>query len=89
MDRPCLGRALARKVYAESQTKKKRLDRFDNVDASFTVLQPERLKNKHVLLVDDVLTTGATVEACARALERAGAGNVDVLTLARVIRPAV
>ena len=42
-----------------------------------------------VLLVDDVLTTGATAEACARVLQRGGARHVDVLTLARVVRPAV
>ena len=44
---------------------------------------------KVVLLVDDVLTTGATVEACARVVQRAGARHVDVLTLARVVRAAL
>jgi predicted amidophosphoribosyltransferase len=39
-----------------------------------------------VLLVDDVLTTGATLSACTRALKRAGARHVDVLVLARVVR---
>ena len=48
-----------------------------------------RSTGKTVLLVDDVLTTGATVEACARVLQRGGARHVDVLTLARVVRPAV
>jgi len=48
-----------------------------------------RVKDKGVLLVDDVLTTGATVEACALALQRAGARHVDVLTLARVVRAAL
>ena len=50
---------------------------------------PRRSRARSVLLIDDVLTTGATVEACARALQRGGARHVDVLTLARVVRPAV
>ncbi|HEY4123534.1 MAG TPA: ComF family protein, partial [Rhizomicrobium sp.] len=45
------------------------------------------VKGRNVLLVDDVLTTGATVDACARALKRAGAAKVAVLTLARVSKP--
>lgn len=48
---------------------------------------PRRLDGRRVLLVDDVLTSGATAEACARALIKAGAGAVDVLTLARVEAP--
>ena len=48
-----------------------------------------RIEGRRVLLIDDVLTTGATAAACARTLLRAGAGAVDVLTLARVVRPAL
>jgi ComF family protein len=61
-----------------------------NVRGAFRVApgRREAVKGKTVLLVDDVFTTGATVSACARALRRAGAGKVLVLTLARVVRAA-
>ena len=57
--------------------------RLDNVRGAFAVAFPERIRKRTVLLVDDVMTTGATVSACAEALKRAGARRVVVLTLAR------
>jgi ComF family protein len=60
-----------------------RAQRRANVRAAFTVPHPERVRGRSLLLIDDVQTTGATVNACARALKRAGAERVSVLTLAR------
>jgi ComF family protein len=59
-------------------------ERRTNVKGAFVVLKPENIEGKAVLLVDDVYTTGATVKECARTLRRAGAGTVEVLTVARV-----
>ena len=63
--------------------------RRKNVRGAFTVPENRRsaVDGKVVLLVDDVLTTGATANACAKALKRAGAAKVFVLALARVVRP--
>lgn len=60
--------------------------RRKNVLSAFRVPEPGRVGGRRILLVDDVLTTGATAEACARALKRAGAADISVLTLARVVK---
>lgn len=62
--------------------------RRDNVRGAFRVGRAGALDGARLVLIDDVLTTGATVGACARVLRRQGARSVDVLTLARVVRGA-
>ncbi len=73
-----------------SQVALSRKDRRANVAGAFAVPPAKALAvaGLRVLLVDDVLTTGATLDACARALRHAGASHVDVLTFARVVEPA-
>ena len=60
-------------------------ERRQNVARAFRVVRPPRVYDRHVLLVDDVYTTGATVNECSRALLQAGAKTVDVLVLARAV----
>lgn len=68
-----------------SQTGLRRSQRWQNVHGAFGVRDTSsvRIKDKAILLVDDVMTTGATADACARALLNCGAGRIDVLTLAQ------
>jgi ComF family protein len=78
--------ALIRKRATESQGGKSGSGRRRNVAGAFTVVKGRRkqVEGRRILLVDDVLTTGATAEACAKALLQAGAAHVDLATLARV-----
>lgn len=78
----CRG-GLRRVLDRGSQTRLTAAEREANVAGVFTVPVPARVQGRRLLLVDDVMTTGATVNECARVLKRAGANSVHVLTVAR------
>lgn len=80
--------ALKRRRRTDSQAGLSNAKRRANVSGAFAVRRPEVVRGRRVLLVDDVMTTGATASACAAALKRAGAAYVAVLTLARTDRRA-
>jgi ComF family protein len=66
----------------ETQTNKRRLDRWHNVKDVYTIVNLEAVYNKRILLVDDVVTTGSTLEACARTLLECGCKEVSIATIA-------
>jgi len=79
---PVMTGVLIRNAYSESQTRKRRMARFNNVQDVFSVQRPDRIRGKHLLLVDDVLTTGATLEACGQALLQAPDVRLSMATIA-------
>lgn len=83
MDAQCLLRAKR----TPSQGGLSAQGRRRNVQGAFQVDNPALIEGKRLVLIDDVMTTGATLNACARTLKRAGAARVDAVCLARVVKP--
>ncbi|RRB04953.1 ComF family protein [Larkinella rosea] len=79
---PWSDKALIRNQYTISQTGKDRIERWQNVSHVFTVSEPDLVANKRILLVDDVLTTGATLEACTATLLASNCQSVGIITIA-------
>jgi len=73
---------LVREVATETQTHKSRFARFENMQEVFVIKNPERLINKHILLVDDVITTGSTLEACGIQLLKIEGVKLSIATIA-------
>ncbi len=80
---PLVSGVLVRRRWTWAQARLGRDQRKTNVAGAFAVRNPDVIRGKRILLVDDVCTTGATLESCAEALKQAGARSVDALTLAR------
>ena len=73
---------LTRTVDTESQTKKTKYSRWENVGEVFRMTDVEKLKYKHILLMDDVVTTGSTLEACVTTLKQIEGIKVSIVTIA-------
>jgi len=73
---------LYRSYDSQSQTRKSRFERWKNVEYIFKLKNPEDLEGKHILLVDDVITTGSTLEACAQTLLKVNGVKVSIATIA-------
>ena len=76
---PCLRRTR----YTTTQTRLDRQERMENLRGAFSVRHASEVIDRHLLLIDDIFTTGSTVEECSRVLRNAGAASVRVLTVAR------
>jgi ComF family protein len=77
-----LAGVLKRSTFTETQTHKSRSERLENLSRAFSLKEITEAKNKHILLIDDVLTTGATIEACALHLSQIPGVRLSVATLA-------
>lgn len=82
MNIPMVRDNLVRNYNSDTQTNKGRFERWENVKTLFSVRKPEQLEGKHLLLIDDVVTTGSTLEACAQVLLEVPGVKVSVATLA-------
>ena len=82
MDLPMDPANLVRVKATTTQTRRSRYDRWKNVETVFKIKDHEKLEGRHVLLVDDVVTTGATLEACAQAILKVPGTMVSIATIA-------
>ena len=82
MNVPVIKNIVIRQRYTDTQTKKHRIERWENVAGSFIINDEEKLRGKNLLLVDDVVTTGATLEACGSIFAAIDAVKLNIATLA-------
>ena len=82
MNIPYYSEVLRRSEFTETQTKKSRFSRWENVKSVFVTADAEKVMGKHVLICDDVLTTGATMEAAITQMKKIEGVHVSVATLA-------
>jgi ComF family protein len=78
---PLVKDLLKRSKYTGTQTHKKRFERWENTEDSFVVNDSQMIEGKHIGLIDDVITTGATLEACASKLQQGGSTKISIFSL--------
>ncbi len=83
--KPVVTDAVTRKRFTETQTRQGRVARWQNMEGVFAVTQPAILQNKHILLVDDVITTGATLEACCAVIQEVEGAVLSIAAAAYTI----
>ena len=83
---PVLPNSICRRSMSDTQTRKNRIERWQNMQGRFELLRAHELRGKHIVLVDDVITTGATLEACGQELLRAGDVRLSIMTMAYTAR---
>jgi ComF family protein len=84
-NKPVVEKVVIRKVFTETQTHKGRISRWQNMDGVFKVANPSAIQGKHILLIDDVVTTGATLEACGNEILKVPGTTLSIATLAYTI----
>ena len=77
--------ALIRINHTKTQTKKSRIERWQNVEEVFNIPSPDVVKGKNILIIDDVITTGASTEACGQVLLEHGANSISICGLAHTL----
>lgn len=78
---PILDRAVMRIHFSESQTRQTPADRRRNVEGAFTLAQPEAVRGRHVMVVDDVVTTGSTMQACCKEMVDVPGVRISIFAL--------
>jgi len=82
---PVDSKSLCRNTISATQTKRSRYERWTNVEGIFQVIDSQTIKGRHILLVDDVITTGSTIESCTNELLRISGVKVSVVALAYAV----
>lgn len=81
-NKPILNNAVIRQVFTKTQTQETRTSRWQNMKGVFEVTRPDLLQNKHILLIDDVVTTGASLESCGLAILQVPGTQLSIATIA-------